>query len=275
MDAVNEAFHDVYDDKRSDAATDVPVFVVLADELVVFHRGERRQRSFTPRVFHLIKSVAHAPLATYVPLHRIGDGALDASTQKLLLGLKTHFERAIASLSANGDTLLTVEMTSLLREVLEASRVFVERTLEAGETTARGIAAFAKRMGPLLLRLTEHATRVQLEALASCVDACLEPLTGPEKAVLQVVVTGDHQGRARSLGMQYFQHRLREPKGTEVRVAFAEGVTDERAALALVGTRRLDFAIAEDFFGDPKRLQRDVLGDAVAVQLASREPSPL
>jgi hypothetical protein len=30
----------------------------------------------------------------------------------------------------------------------------------------------------------------------------------------------------------------------------------------LVGTRRLDRAIASAFFGDPKRLQRDVLGDA-------------
>ena len=73
----------------------------------------------------------------------------------------------------------------------------------------------------------------------------------------------DHQARARSLGMQYFQKRLGEPPGAEERVSYAEGVADAEEALALVGTRRADRAIASAFFGDPHRLQRDVLGDAV------------
>jgi hypothetical protein len=38
-------------------------------------------------------------------------------------------------------------------------------------------------------------------------------------------------------------------------------------ALALVGTRRLDRRVAAAFFGDPSRLQRDVLGDSVRERL--------
>jgi hypothetical protein len=38
-------------------------------------------------------------------------------------------------------------------------------------------------------------------------------------------------------------------------------------ACELVGTRRLDRMVAQAFFQDPKRLQRDVLGDAAMRQL--------
>ena len=82
------------------------------------------------------------------------------------------------------------------------------------------------------------------------------------------MVTGDHQARTRSLGMQYFCRRLDEPADSEHRVTYAEGVSDEQSALALVGTRRLDRAVARAFFGDPQRLQRDILGDAAHALLA-------
>ena len=87
-------------------------------------------------------------------------------------------------------------------------------------------------------------------------------------------MTGDHQARNRSLGMQYFQRRFGEEPGEEERVAYGEGVEDADEAHALVGTRRLDNAVAAAFFGDPKRLQRDVLGNAVHALLKHMGPRP-
>ena len=69
--------------------------------------------------------------------------------------------------------------------------------------------------------------------------------------------------------MQYFRKRFAEPSGVETHVTYAEGVRDERAALALVATQRLDRSVALAFFGDEKRLQRDILGDAAERQLGS------
>jgi hypothetical protein len=89
--------------------------------------------------------------------------------------------------------------------------------------------------------------------------ACLDEAMLPE---LEIVVAGAHQARARSLGMQYCQKRFGEAPGEERRVAYAESAQDVDQARSLVGTRRLDRAIAGAFFGDPKRLQRDVLGDS-------------
>jgi hypothetical protein len=125
------------------------------------------------------------------------------------------------------------------------------------------------------LVLTDHATRYQLAALHQVVESLLGELTYEEKRTLRVVVVGVHQPRARSLVMQYFQQRLREPEGAEERLAYAEGATTEDEALALVGTQRVDRAIATAFFGEAKRLQRDVLGDATKKRLAEMDLPPL
>jgi hypothetical protein len=100
------------------------------------------------------------------------------------------------------------------------------------------------------------------------VETQVATLTRRERSTFQVVVTGDHQARVRSRGMQYFQARFPEAACAEQRVVYAEGVHDEEGALTLMGTRRFDAPLARAFFGDPKRLQRDVLGDEVRDQLA-------
>ena len=72
----------------------------------------------------------------------------------------------------------------------------------------------------------------------------------------------------------------RSPRSTpspsaENRVTYGEGVEDVDEALALVGKRRLDVTIAKAFFGDARRLQRDVLGDAVDELLAETDLAPI
>lgn len=71
--------------------------------------------------------------------------------------------------------------------------------------------------------------------------------------------------------MQYFAALVGEGEGTENRVTYGEAVSDEAGALALVGTERINRVIAGAFFGDPSRLQKDVLGDAVEQRLKTLE----
>lgn len=269
LDDVNDAFHAFYDRAKQSAALDAPVFLVLADELVLVRRGERRAYSFAPRLFHVIKSAAHAPVALYAALHRLGDGALDASTRERLAALRPKLVGSLGSLDG-----ATEERAALdnLRGPLQASLDLLDGALVRGRVSAAELAAFAKATGPALLRGTDDATRLQLDALDAHVARALDAMGDDERGAFQVVVTGDHQARARSLAMQYFQKLVGEPPGDERRVAYAEGVRDEAEALALVGTRRLDRAVAEAFFDDPKRLQRDVLGDAARERLRTFEP---
>lgn len=276
LDDVNDGFHAAYDASRDEAKLDAPVFVVHADALFVFRDGQRREIALTPRIFHVIKSAAHAPVAIFAALHRNGNGdgssprgALTMPSGDRLDALRKHVAAALTSLDDEHEA--DRETVAAIRVVLDGSLAFLDRVLGAAPPTTSDLDAFARQSGPQLLELTRLATRVQLTALHEVVEKALGELDAQGRAGLQVVVTGDHQARVRSLGMQYFCKRFHEPDHAEARVTYAEGVDDVDEALALVGTRRLDVAIAKAFFGDPKRLQRDVLGDAVHELLATTE----
>jgi hypothetical protein len=268
LDAINDAFHQRYDGAKQQARHDAPVFVVLADELIVFHHDRRSAYSFSPRGFHVIKSVTHAPLAVFASYEQLHRQQIDQACTDQLEAQRRRFTKALASLDHDARGL--AERTRQdLRLVLQSSVDFID--LPVGEGGRERLDGFARALGPVLLRLADDATGLQLDALHTHVEAALARLTQQDLAGLHVVVAGGHQARERSLAIQYFRKRMREPEGREQRVCYAEGVSDEAAALALVGTRRLDHAIGEAFFGDAQRLQRDVLGDAARARLADFE----
>ncbi|MBF5046027.1 hypothetical protein FGE12_26680 [Aggregicoccus sp. 17bor-14] len=271
LDDVNAAFHEAYDGARSSAEERAPVLVLLGDVLVVDRAGRRSEHPFTPPVHHALKSGAHAPVALFSLLHGVGDGPLDSSVCERLARLRGQVDASLGKVERDAPE---ASAAGPLRALLEATRAETDRVLEAGRTSREALAAYAHATGPALLRLVDEATRVQLEALHAQVEELLAGMTPKERAALQVVVAGAHQARERSLGMQYFQKRLGEPEGLEERVTFAENVADVDQALALVGARRFDRALARAFFGDPRRLQRDVLGDATAAHLARLELPP-
>jgi hypothetical protein len=271
LDAINDDFHAFYDDARSAAAEAPPVLILLGDALIVYLSGQRREIQVTPRLYHAIKSASHAPIALYAILYKSGDDALDAAAITRLRGLHAHTLASLAHLPRDVEH---AEALADLRQLFADTLALIERTVAAARASRSALLAFARQCGPLLLRLMDHATGIQLQALHRGVEAALAPLSRAQQAALQVVVAGPHQARERSLAMQYFRKRLGEPSHTEERVAYAENAVDEQAALALVGTRRFDRAIAAAFFGDEHRLQRDLLGDAAAARLAGIEPGP-
>lgn len=275
LDAINDQFHEAYGDARAEVEDEAPVVVVLADELVLLRRGERSLHPFTPRTFHVVKSLSHAPLAIYIEherLLRAAKGQLDEAARVRLVRQR---ERIEASKSYVTGELAELEPRSVtdLRALLDACERFLERY--GAQPSRAALTRFAGELGPVLMRLIDDATALQLTALDRVARSLLGQLSAPELAQLQVVVTGDHQARVRSLPMQYFLRLLGERDGSERRVVYAEGVQDEQGALALAATRRLDRAIGRDFFGEPRRLQRDLLGDAAHAQLEAAAIEPL
>ena len=256
LSAADHAFHEAYSAARDHARNDVPVLVVLATELALYVHGERREYSFARPCFQAAKAAAHAAVALFTLTseptvsEKARIEALEALEQRMRV-------------AANGphhsvDAAVRKELTP----VLETSLAFVSAYLK-GERAEANVAAYAAAVGPQILSLTEVTTCEQLAALHEAAQRALGSLSEADSGALQVVVIGDHQARVRSMGMQYFQRRFGErPESADERVTFGENVSNEKEALALVSTRRLDEKIARAFFGDGKRLQRDVLGDA-------------
>ena len=258
LDGVNLTFHATYDALTASASKAGPVFVVFPDTVFAFRANAWTEHSLTTPGFHELKGVAHVALALFTIVMNAGASFAAADLRKSISAVKNAAKRASASVSEFPEAARDEATKALC-----ASIDFADVAL--GEHVPTDAAAhFARDMGPLLLALAEHATRLQLAKLDEVVAAALSVLQDEERRDLRVVVAGAHQARARNLAMQYFAQRLGESPDLESRLTYAEGVDTPQAALDLLGVQRVDRAIADAFFGDPKRLQRDVLGDAAA-----------
>ncbi len=269
LDAANQVFTEAYEQTRGQAQEEVPVLVLLPAEVVLRRGAARRAFPVFRASFFAAKNVAHITVALFALSVR--DNRLSSGS---LAQIKTLLEHATRALGQLDDPALRTVQESLAG-LLESSVKFATKVVETGAASVEDRAAFARTVGPQVLALTALATGEQIAELHQAVEEALAPLSSIERARLQIVVVGDHQARARSLGMQYFQRRLGEAPGDDERVTYGENLEDEEEALALVGTRRLDRVIAAAFFGDAKRLQRDVLGDAAKACLERLDLPPL
>lgn len=260
-------FHRAYDAVRQDAAHHTPALVLYSGTLIFSDGAERREYPASAPASHLLKAAAHAPLGVYsllLPLIQNAEPAeLSLWVKTRLMDSRSNLERAELGLGQHGvqEGLSDAARADSVR-VLGMTREFVDQTLARAHIDSASLAAFAHAIGPRLLQLTEYATELELAALHAATEAALHDMTSAQRASFEVVVAGVHQARDRSLPLQYFQKRLGEAPGEERRVTFAESVSGPSEARDLVGTRRLDRDIASAFFGNPARLQRDVLGDA-------------
>ena len=114
LDRVNDDFHASYDDARAQAELDAPVFIILADTLVLFRRKERQAFSFTPRLFHVIKSAAHGPAALYAALHRLGDAPIDPETGARLATARRADKIAMMEHGVSRSLVLSVSLSHFL-----------------------------------------------------------------------------------------------------------------------------------------------------------------
>jgi hypothetical protein len=270
---LDQRFHAAYDRLRDDASKSVPVLVFFQGTLHLLHGTVGKEYVASDPSTQLMMAAAHDPVGIFALLldHATADGKrVSEPLRQRLFELRRAQQHARASVEQLG-----ASARSLVTTVLDASERYISEILSRGVVTHASLAQFATDLGPVLLELIEEATRLELAALDRATALVLQHLTREQQKQLEVIVAGVHQARARSLPLQYFQQRLGEAPGEEHRLAYAESATDPLQARLLVGTRRLDKIIAEAFFGDAKRLQRDLLGDAAARLLQNTELEPI
>jgi hypothetical protein len=254
LDAGNHCFHEAYGAARTGIAHQVPILVLLPEELVLHHQDRRWTRPYSRPSFVQAKSAAHIAVALFALT------CAESDPEQRNAGVARLLEHIAGALDlpprSPGDPL-----GDEIRSLLKRCQAFAEAACRQAPAPLLR-AEFASDAGPRILQITDLATREQVVGLHEAVEAMLSTLSSAEQAELQVVVVGDHQARTRSLGMQYFKRRFNEQPGIDRCVTYGENITDEAEAISLVATRRLDKRIAQAFFGDETRLQRDVLGDA-------------
>lgn len=274
---LNNASRDIYRRaKEAMLARSGPIIFVEGDVVVLQVGTNRTEVTFGPGAYHHLKAVSHIALALDVLLATRTDGEpVDAAMLDLL---HSYREQVVA---ARGE----VERLGLPRAQAERQATIFTASLELIDqlTTTRTCRkearlAYTRRMAPLVLANAAEAARAALDALDRQVRQWKGMLTAEQWAHLTVIVIGRQLPRKGNLAVQYFARLLGEP-GEGQRIVYAEGLGEEPRALDLLGTRLLDTQVGADFFADPLRMHRDLLGDAARDYLPRLfephpEPSP-
>jgi hypothetical protein len=243
-----------------------PIVVVEGEELVLVHGGKREVATILPEVYNDLKAVGHVALGLHALFLVHGEAPLEEAD---LSGLSQYRARIEAGEKALPHRKLDKEQRERLAKCLATSRTLVDAILRARRCKAREMKDYFRTMTPLIESSAAEAARVQLDGLERQMTAWKAKMTGKEWGELTVVVMGSQMPRKNNVAVQYFSRLLGEP-GEGKRIVYAEALYDETRALNLLGTHRVDTRVGVDFFGDPQRMFRDLLGDAARVQLDER-----
>ena len=257
---LNETFRAAYHrTKEANLAHAGPVILMEGDNVVLRRGGARLEVPYTPAVYHVLKAVAHVPLALDVILApHAGDDFLTDAVLAELREYRQRMEEAEPTLATHG---LGPESLERSRRIFAECRVFLDSVEKARRCPREERAKFARRMTPMVMKNVGEAARAELDALHARVSAWRSEMTPDEWKALKVVILGSALPRKQSLTVQYFARLLGEP-GEGPRIIYAESIRDEATALDQMATRALDTTIGADFFNDPTRMHRDLLSDA-------------
>lgn len=257
---LNDAFRTAYHrTKEANLDGGGPVILMEGDNVVLRRGGTRVEVPYTPAIYHILKAVAHVPLALDVILApHAGESTLNDAVLAELREYRGLMAAAEPGLAAHG---LDAEQLERQKTILAGSRGFLDSVVESRRCPRDARVAFARRMTPMVMKNVGEAARAELDALHARVSAWRREMSADEWQALRVVILGSALPRKQSLTVQYFSRLLGEP-GEGRRIIYAESVRDEAQALDLMATRAVDTNIGVDFFNDPARMHRDLLSDA-------------
>jgi hypothetical protein len=238
-----------------------PVIVVDGDRLVLRRGKERTAVEAVPAVYDRLKAVAHAPLAAYLLLA----GGEQGFDDERLDDFRRLRDRTAAVARVLGEYGFSPTQLERQKKLLQETDAVLAAALQQRRFVAERRTAFARHMAPLVLANVTDAARAQIDGYQAQVTRWRRQMSAEEWARLRVVVIGSPMPRRANVAVQYFARLLGEA-GEGKRIVYAESL-DEARGLNLLGTHLLDRKIATDFFDDPRRMDRDLLGDAAAEYL--------
>ena len=258
--ALNDASRAAYRRAKEVAlARTGPVIFVEGDNLVLKHGDRRTEARFTPDVYHTLKAVSHIPLALDVMLTPVLDG--DRVGDDLLDDLQRYRGLIVGARAQVRSLGLRPGQARRQTEIILSCLEFIDSLIKS-QTCERGTrTAFTRRLAPLVMANATDAARADLDSLHRLVCRWRDQMPAGDWDRLTVIVMGQPLPRKNNLAVQYFSRLLGEP-GEGRRILYAESLFDEAKALDLLATRLVDTQVGLDFFDDPTRMHRDLLGGA-------------
>lgn len=258
--SLNQATRAIYAEARANALVQArPVIILAGDRLILDRGNERSEASIASADYDHLKVFAHIALALDAALIDLPpDGQLGEAKCRQLEQYGKLIEAAAAEIATLD---LSEKQAARQREIAATATTFIGQLLKEKHCTTQQRQAFIRGLTPLVMANVSEAAQATLEAIDTVVQRWKQDLPAAEWKRLRVIVMGRQLPRKDSLAVQYFAW-LFNTQGEGERIIYAEGIPDEEGAIKLLGTHLIDTQVGIDFFDDPIRMKRDLLGDA-------------
>ena len=276
--ALNRSFHESYNNLIHRTfeilgARKSPVIVMIHEDVILFHDGKEEKVNVIPKEYHQIKGIGHMSFGVYVTLANNGYKPLRPDIKEDLEHKIDLIDQALKYLEYNP---LPLEYAATHRTMLESASNLIGKVLAAGEVVEDVLLDFCQKSAPLYLEGAQIGAKLEIDTLHDTVMNWIDRVGDDNWENIHVVICAAHQGRYRETTLQYFQRLLYEREGFsakhEDRVVYAEHINDPQAALELLARHIVDQRASIDLFGDPTRLQEDLMSDGAEAYLQELLP---
>lgn len=242
-----------------------PIILLDSDEIILIEGEKRQTAAYLPALYHWLKTVAHTPMAAFCLLAPEANGP---ASDPVVAEAARIVERIAAATPTLDDRGFSPAQLPRQREILAKTRTFLETLARQRRVDVAARDGFLRDVKPLILSNMNDAARLQIDALHEKVTAWKRNLSADEWSRLKVVVIGGQMPRKDNVAVQYFARRL-GVAGEGERIVYAEGLFEQPRALSLMGTHLVDRRIAIGLFGDPWRMERELLANSAGQYLDS------
>ncbi len=237
-------------------ATTRPIMLIARDVTVITEAGERTYPRKGP-LYDKLKSVSHVLLGiigavTPWPEGEAGEARWKADFTKIRAEIDTFLE-AIDGIGLSAKTLASQ------RAMLMTARGFIDDALARGALSPEDVAGVINEMRPVWVANMRDSARTELTALDAAVTAARADLDDDEWEDLYIVSHGGASVRAVNVVRLYLQ-RVMPEKFNAGQVLFAENRHGKDDMIRYVGYVRMQRHVGAWAFGDPGRMEVDLLG---------------
>jgi len=278
--AINVGFHVTYtrvvDQVLTQLGESVPVVAMIGDDATLLCDGREQHEQVIPARYHELKALAHLAFGVQLTLMANGSGHVTELTANELHEKRAQIREAQTAANGTSSTSTVTILPKAAAELLCRARTLVDRVLEARVVDFERLHENIRALASHALETAQLAVCIELEQLHALLARWRSDLGETRWAGLYVVICGAHQPRYREATCQYFGQLLHQPEGygaeREDRLVYGEGLCDINAALDLLARHIVDQRASNLLFGDRRRLQEDLLGDAARAEVRKLFP---
>lgn len=246
-----------------------PVMVIARDVTVMTEDGERSYPRDAPD-YLIFKSTSHVLLGIIGAVTPWPETEAENERWKQEFG--TIAQAIDTLLTSIGNLNLSDDAIARQRQMLEAARAFARDAVRRGTLTRKDVSKAINDMRPVWAANMRDAARVELAALHKAVSDARAAVSKEDWDKMYVV----HHGGSNVTGVnvvELYLERVMPQKVAAGQVMFAENAHGNKAMADYVGYERMQRHVGAWAFGDPARMEVDLLGYEAGAILDAMIPS--